>query len=71
MGPVKGMIVNVIAVAWIIFAIVFFSFPYYKPVTGMFLLTMFDVMLMICSCKYELYLLDRGWICDLGDWVVV
>ena len=36
MGPVIGMIVNVIAVAWIIFAIVFFSFPYYKPVTGMF-----------------------------------
>jgi len=35
MGPVVGMIVNVVCVAWIIFAIVFFSFPYYKPVTGM------------------------------------
>jgi len=34
MGFTKGMIVNVITVVWILFAIVFFSFPYYKPVNG-------------------------------------
>lgn len=34
MGYVTGMIVNGITVCWLVFAIVFFSFPYYKPVTG-------------------------------------
>lgn len=34
MGFVPGMLVNSIAAAWLIFAIVFFSFPYYKPVTA-------------------------------------
>lgn len=33
MGDITGMVVNIIAVAWLIFAIVFFSFPYYMPVT--------------------------------------
>ncbi|KIN07275.1 hypothetical protein OIDMADRAFT_185721 [Oidiodendron maius Zn] len=33
MGYIAGMIVNGITVAWLVFAIVFFSFPYYKPVT--------------------------------------
>jgi choline transport protein len=28
------MAVNIITVAWLVFAIVFFSFPYYMPVTG-------------------------------------
>ncbi|KAB8349806.1 hypothetical protein FH972_023819 [Carpinus fangiana] len=32
MGFVKGMVVNCITVVWLIFAIVFFSFPYYRPV---------------------------------------
>ncbi|CAG8234897.1 unnamed protein product [Penicillium salamii] len=33
MGHVMGMAVNVVSVAWLIFAIVFFSFPYEMPVT--------------------------------------
>lgn len=32
---IVGMTVNVVTVAWLVFAIVFFSFPYYMPVTGM------------------------------------
>lgn len=31
---VSGMTVNIITVAWLVFAIVFFSFPYDMPVTG-------------------------------------
>lgn len=34
MGQVGGMAINIITVAWLVFAIVFFSFPYYMPVTG-------------------------------------
>ena len=34
MGQTKGMIVNIVTIAWLVFAIVFFSFPYYMPVTG-------------------------------------
>ncbi|CAD0106296.1 unnamed protein product [Aureobasidium uvarum] len=30
----KGFFVNIITVCWLTFAIVFFSFPYYKPVTA-------------------------------------
>lgn len=33
MGNVAGPIVNTVAVCWLTFAIVFFSFPYVKPVT--------------------------------------
>lgn len=29
-----GTLVNTVTVCWLVFAIVFFSFPYYKPVTG-------------------------------------
>ncbi|GIK07391.1 hypothetical protein Aspvir_003054 [Aspergillus viridinutans] len=36
MSHVTGMAVNIITVAWLVFAIVFFSFPYYMPVTGEF-----------------------------------
>ena len=35
MGQAIGMAVNIISVAWLLFAIVFFSFPYQMPVTGM------------------------------------
>lgn len=38
-GPVAGMIVSMVTVAWLVFAIVFFSFPYYVPVTGMLINT--------------------------------
>ncbi|KAH0166851.1 amino acid permease, partial [Aureobasidium melanogenum] len=34
MHGAKGFFVNTITVCWLAFAIVFFSFPYYKPVTG-------------------------------------
>ncbi|KAL1985722.1 hypothetical protein VTN96DRAFT_7470 [Rasamsonia emersonii] len=34
MGPVLGMVVNSVTVAWLIFAIVFFSFPFEMPVTA-------------------------------------
>ncbi|KMK56673.1 amino acid permease, putative [Aspergillus fumigatus Z5] len=34
LGHAPGMAVNIITVAWLVFAIVFFSFPYYMPVTG-------------------------------------
>lgn len=34
MGNTVGITVNVITVAWLVFAIVFFSFPYYMPATG-------------------------------------
>lgn len=37
MSYIVGMTVNIITVAWLIFAIVFFSFPYVKPVSGAFL----------------------------------
>lgn len=37
MGYMKGMFVNIVALCWLTFAIVFFSFPYYKPVTGRFI----------------------------------
>ncbi|KAH7176737.1 choline transport protein [Dactylonectria macrodidyma] len=33
MGPKIGPIVNTVTVCWLTFAIVFFSFPYYQPVT--------------------------------------
>ena len=36
MGQTIGMAVNVISVSWLLFAIVFFSFPYQMPVTGMY-----------------------------------
>jgi choline transport protein len=35
MGQAIGMTVNIVSVAWLIFAIVFFSFPYQMPATGM------------------------------------
>ncbi|KAJ5210177.1 Amino acid/polyamine transporter I [Penicillium cf. griseofulvum] len=33
MGQTVGMTVNIVSLAWLVFAIVFFSFPYQKPVT--------------------------------------
>lgn len=34
MGYPAGMSVNIITVAWLVFAIVFFSFPFEMPVKG-------------------------------------
>lgn len=36
LSSVVGMVVNIVTVLWLLFAIVFFSFPYYMPVTGKF-----------------------------------
>lgn len=63
---------NIVTVAWLVFAIVFFSFPYYMPVTGMltpppppFLKgTRVRLVLMINSVEYELYLCLRWGILD-------
>ncbi|KAL5361733.1 amino acid/polyamine transporter I [Aspergillus floccosus] len=33
LSSVVGMVVNIVTVLWLLFAIVFFSFPYYMPVT--------------------------------------
>lgn len=48
MGGAKGMVVNCITVAWLVFAIVFFSFPYYQPVTGTFFHFFF---FLSCACQ--------------------
>ena len=34
MGQFTGMTVNIISVLWLVFAIVFFSFPFEMPATG-------------------------------------
>ncbi|KAF8920608.1 putative choline transporter Hnm1 [Mucidula mucida] len=34
MGTTKGLFVNLVTLGWLTFAIVFFSFPYYQPVTA-------------------------------------
>ncbi|KAI5236032.1 amino acid permease [Aureobasidium subglaciale] len=34
MHGIRGFVVNAVTVCWLAFAIVFFSFPYYKPVTA-------------------------------------
>ncbi|KAK7548107.1 putative choline transporter Hnm1 [Phyllosticta citricarpa] len=34
MGFAPGLFVNIVTVCWLVFAIVFFSFPYYQPVTA-------------------------------------
>ncbi|KAI7634664.1 amino acid permease [Hortaea werneckii] len=50
----KGFAVNTIAVRWLSFAIVFFSFPYYKPVTA-------QNMNYTCVVVGGLALLQLGW----------
>ncbi|KAI7618173.1 amino acid permease [Hortaea werneckii] len=50
----KGFAVNTIAVCWLSFAIVFFSFPYYKPVTA-------QNINYTCVVVGGLALLQLGW----------
>jgi choline transport protein len=52
MGYVVGMTVNIITVIWLVFAIVFFSFPYVKPVTGKQRISLFHHILH-ASCIYH------------------
>ncbi|KAI7157332.1 amino acid permease [Hortaea werneckii] len=50
----KGFAVNTVAVCWLSFAIVFFSFPYYKPVTA-------QNMNYTCVVVGGLAILQLGW----------
>ncbi|KAE8151082.1 amino acid transporter [Aspergillus avenaceus] len=52
-----GMLVNIVTVAWLIFAIVFFSFPFYMPVTA-------SNMNYTCACVGGFILIELCW------WVV-
>ncbi|KAF7116229.1 hypothetical protein CNMCM5793_004305 [Aspergillus hiratsukae] len=57
LSHVPGMAVNIITVAWLVFAIVFFSFPYYMPVTA-------SNMNYTCVCVGGFLLIELLW------WVV-
>lgn len=46
MEGTKGVVVNIITVGWLTFAIIFFSFPYYQPVTGEYILPPSVALLM-------------------------
>ncbi|RMY25054.1 hypothetical protein D0867_00978 [Hortaea werneckii] len=50
----KGFAVNTVAVCWLSFAIVFFSFPYYKPVTA-------QNMNYTCVVVGGIAILQLGW----------
>ncbi|KAF9894316.1 hypothetical protein FE257_007819 [Aspergillus nanangensis] len=54
LGFVAGMTVNVVAVVWLVFAIVFFSFPYYMPVTA-------SNMNYTCVCVGGFLLIELVW----------
>lgn len=63
MSGYKGFVVNIVTVCWLTFAIIFFSFPYYKPVTGKWIIACRKARYadMNHSCKHELYMLScRG-----------
>ncbi|RLM00748.1 hypothetical protein CFD26_108657 [Aspergillus turcosus] len=54
LSHVPGMAVNIITVAWLVFAIVFFSFPYYMPVTA-------SNMNYTCVCVGGFLLIELLW----------
>ncbi|GLB12244.1 hypothetical protein AtubIFM57258_009524 [Aspergillus tubingensis] len=54
LGYAAGMTVNIITVAWLVFAIVFFSFPYDMPVTA-------SNMNYTCVCVGGFLLLELLW----------
>jgi choline transport protein len=54
LSHVPGMAVNIITVAWLLFAIVFFSFPYYMPVTA-------SNMNYTCACVGGFLLIELLW----------
>lgn len=67
MGQTIGMTVNIVSVAWLVFAIVFFSFPYQMPATGMYCDFVVGVVLWCrltkaFSIEHELYLCGSWWI---------
>jgi amino acid transporter len=63
MSGYTGFIVNIVTVCWLAFAIVFFSFPYYKPVTGKSWITCGDARYanLNYSCEHELYMFSGWW----------
>jgi choline transport protein len=63
MAGYTGFIVNTVTVCWLAFAIVFFSFPYYKPVTGKSWITCREARHANSnySCEYELYMFGCWW----------
>ncbi|KAJ9314202.1 hypothetical protein DTO271D3_5431 [Paecilomyces variotii] len=54
MGNLPGMFANSVTVAWLIFAIVFFSFPYYMPVTA-------SNMNYTCACVGGFMIIELFW----------
>ncbi|GME61471.1 Amino acid/polyamine transporter I [Neofusicoccum parvum] len=54
MGTWKGMAVNLVTVAWLVFAIVFFSFPYVQPVQA-------ANMNYTCVCVGGIGFIALGW----------
>ncbi|KAH2232019.1 hypothetical protein KXV37_000297 [Aspergillus fumigatus] len=60
LGHAPGMAVNIITVAWLVFAIVFFSFPYYMPVTA-------ANMNYTCVCVGGFLLIALLWWVVAGD----
>ncbi|GAD94154.1 amino acid permease, putative [Paecilomyces variotii No. 5] len=54
MGRVPGIFVNIVTVAWLVFAIVFFSFPYYMPVTA-------SNMNYTCACVGGFVVIELFW----------
>ncbi|KAA8642288.1 hypothetical protein EYZ11_012960 [Aspergillus tanneri] len=54
LGPAAGMAVNIVTIAWLVFAIVFFSFPFYMPVTA-------SNMNYTCACVGGFILIELMW----------
>ncbi|KAB8077868.1 amino acid transporter [Aspergillus leporis] len=54
LSHVAGMAVNTITVAWLVFAIVFFSFPFYMPVTA-------SNMNYTCACVGGFIIIELMW----------
>ncbi|KAK7519820.1 putative choline transporter Hnm1 [Phyllosticta citriasiana] len=54
MGFAPGLFVNIVTVCWLVFAIVFFSFPYYQPVTA-------ENMNYTCVCVGSIAIIALVW----------
>ncbi|KAJ5232649.1 hypothetical protein N7468_005605 [Penicillium chermesinum] len=57
MNFVTGMTVNIVAVLWLVFAIIFFSFPYQMPVT-------------VSNMNYTCVIIGGFLIIEMGWWVI-
>ncbi|KAK1138924.1 hypothetical protein N8T08_001664 [Aspergillus melleus] len=54
LGSIGGMTVNIVTIAWLVFAIVFFSFPFYMPVTA-------SNMNYTCACVGGFLVIELAW----------